>query len=69
MSSNQQPLETIFIAKREYDREGYSIVGIFKSQEEADTAIETDKKNGYGEFHSVAELEIGRYFDIGHPGA
>lgn len=58
----------VFVAKREYDRAGYQIVGIFTSQEAADEAIKRDRDAGYGQFHSVAELPLNQYFDIDEPG-
>lgn len=57
-------MKTIFVAKREYDREGYRIVGLYAEKADAEAAVEKDKKAGYGEFHTVAELPINQYFDI-----
>jgi len=61
-------MKTVFVVKREYDRAGFHIVGIFLTMEEAEAALKKDEGFGYGESHSIAELEVGRWFDITETG-
>lgn len=61
-------MKTVFVVKREYDREGFHIAGIFYTKDEAEAALKKDEEHGYGVSHSIAELEVGRWFDITEPG-
>ncbi len=57
-------MKTVFIAKREHDREGFMIIGVFSNINDASVAVDTDKSNGYISDWSIDEVTIGKYYDI-----
>ena len=51
----------IYVAEREYDYEGFTIIGVFSTKEKAQEACDNDKdKDGIkrGDSHNVEEFEI-----------
>lgn len=51
----------VYIAEREYDHEGFTILGAFSTMEKAQEACDNDKyKDGgkRGDSHNIEEFEI-----------
>jgi hypothetical protein len=52
----------LYIAQRNYDHEGFTVIGIFSTFEKADTACKNDKwpDDGRmrGDWHDVGEFEL-----------
>ena len=57
-------MKIVYVAKREYERANYEIIGIYETEKEAEEALTRDKANGYGESHSVETFEMGKYYGI-----
>lgn len=54
-------MKTVYVAQREYDCEGFMILGIFETREEAE---ERTKRGGtYGDFHDIEKFVIGEYVE------
>lgn len=56
----------VYVAVREYDCEGYRIIGIFDSREGAEEALKRNNDECYGvqDVNAVHRLEMNTYFDI-----
>jgi hypothetical protein len=59
-------MKTVFVVVRDYDVEGYGIIGIFENRKDADLALAKNDKEGYGIKGSnrVEEIKLNTYFDI-----
>jgi len=50
-------MKTVYIAEQWYKYEGFNILGVFESKDDAQKAIDEDSKS-YADWHKIEEFEI-----------
>lgn len=60
-------MNNVYIVIRDYDYEGYSIVGVYEKLVDAHSALIKNNNEGYGDKYGnrVVEIKLNTYFDIG----